>query len=75
MQRDGTKYKKLVNKFKFQYNDTHWTCVKGLSQLGMVNFEQREIDLENEKIINEVILKFSTVKFSLYGNFHGIPLC
>ena len=46
-----------------------------LTQLGMVNFEQREIDLENEKIINEVILKFSTVKISLYGNFHGIPLC
>ena len=41
----------------------------------MVNFEQREIDLENEKIINEVILKFSTVKISLYGNFHGFPLC
>ena len=38
-------------------------------------FEQREIDLENEKIINEVILKFSTLKISLYGNFHGIPLC
>ena len=38
-------------------------------------FEQREIDFENEKIINEVILKFSTLKISLYGNFHRIPLC
>ena len=41
-----------------------------ITQLGIVKFEQREIDF-----INGEILKFSTVKISLYGNFHAFPLC